>query len=80
MDRMDLLSLCRDGIFSAADARAVGIDGSELRRLTGAGPACHRLLRGWYAGSGRRTILPPAPDFVDLHDAKANEHRLRSWA
>jgi len=59
MDRMDLLSLCRDGIFSAADARAAGIDGSELRRLTGAGPACHRLLRGWYAVE-RPADDPPA--------------------
>lgn len=46
---MDLLNrLTRDGVFSAAQAVAAGVDASELRRLAGAGE-CHRLIRGWYA-------------------------------
>jgi very-short-patch-repair endonuclease len=48
--RLDLLGT--DGVFSAADAAAHGLDGHALGRLVRAG-TCLRLTRGWYA------VAPP---------------------
>lgn len=62
---MDLARLARDGVFSAAQAAAAGVGGSELRREARDG-VCHRLIRGWYA-------LGPVGD-------ARSEHRLRTTA
>jgi hypothetical protein len=44
---LDLKSISMRGVFSAGRAASVGIDGTTLRRLVGAGKA-HPLHRGWY--------------------------------
>jgi hypothetical protein len=44
---IDLRSIAMRGVFSAARAASVGIDGTTLRRLVAAGKA-HPLHRGWY--------------------------------
>ncbi|HET7398235.1 MAG TPA: type IV toxin-antitoxin system AbiEi family antitoxin domain-containing protein [Intrasporangium sp.] len=47
---MDLNLLGTNGVFSAADAHAHGLDSHALDRLLRSG-ACIRLTRGWYARS-----------------------------
>lgn len=44
---IDLKSIAMRGVFSAARAARVGIDGTTLRQLVKAGE-CHPLHRGWY--------------------------------
>ncbi len=58
--RLDLLGA--DGVFSAADAAAHGLDGHALSRLVRAGE-CLRLTRGWYA------VAPPTPPTAEARHA-----------
>lgn len=54
--RLELLGA--DGVFSAADAAAHGLDGHALGRLVRSGE-CVRLTRGWYAVA---SVVPPDPE------------------
>lgn len=54
--RLELLGA--DGLFSAADAAAHGLDGHALGRLARSGE-CVRLTRGWYAVA---SVVPPDPE------------------
>lgn len=54
--RLDLLGA--DGVFSAADAAAHGLDGHAMGRLVRSGD-CVRLTRGWYAVA---SAVPPTPE------------------
>ncbi|GAB3883642.1 type IV toxin-antitoxin system AbiEi family antitoxin domain-containing protein [Terrabacter terrigena] len=58
---MDLGLIARDGVFSTADATAVGLDRNALSRLVRDG-LCVRLATGWYAIAG-----PEPPDREELH-------------
>jgi very-short-patch-repair endonuclease len=57
---MELRPLAHNGVFSAADARAVGLDNHALDRLIREG-RCIRLARGWYAP------ITTAPDAEQRH-------------
>jgi hypothetical protein len=48
MGAVELASLCRFGVFSAADARRAGVAPNRLAGLVAAGQA-HPLIRGWYS-------------------------------
>lgn len=61
---MDLELLADNGVFSATDARKVGIDTHALDRLIREG-RCIRLTRGWYAPVGA------PPDAEQLHRLRA---------
>jgi very-short-patch-repair endonuclease len=50
MGAVELASLCRFGVFSAADARRAGIAPNRLSALVEAGQA-HPLIRGWYSAA-----------------------------
>jgi hypothetical protein len=59
----NLALIARDGTFTAAAARAIGLDSHALRRLAHAGD-CLRLSRGLYA-------VGPIPDEAALHALRA---------
>jgi very-short-patch-repair endonuclease len=54
---MDLTSLARDGVFSTADARVLGLGTRQLQTLAGRGE-CTPLTRGWWAAGAIPTGMP----------------------
>ena len=75
---MELHDLAQHGVVSTADATALGIGPSDLRRLVKAGTV-RRLIRGWYA------VCPPgaarAPwAGADSFESARLHHRLLTVA
>ena len=75
---MQLFDLAQHGTASYADARSLGLDPSDLRRMSARGEVL-RLVRGWYA------VRPPTADTppwegADRFDTARRRHLLRTVA
>ncbi len=75
---MQLFDLAQHGTASYADARSLGLDPSDLRRMSARGEVL-RLVRGWYA------VRPPTADSApwegaDRFDTARRRHLLRTVA
>lgn len=75
---MELHDLARHGVVSTADATALGLGPSDLRRLVKGGTT-RRLIRGWYAVSPPDAARPPW-EGRDRFEAARNHHRLLTAA
>src|SRR5690348_16338931 len=64
---MELATVARDGVFSSADARTLGLGTRQLQTLARAG-GCAPLTRGWWA-------LDDPPDPLTRHRLTATALR-----
>jgi hypothetical protein len=71
---VELHELARHGVVSTADATALGLGPSDLRRLVKGGSA-RRLVRGWYAVCPPGEVRPPW-EGADRFESARNHHRL----
>lgn len=71
---MELHELAQHGVVSTADATALGLAPSDLRRLVKSGTV-RRLIRGWYAVWPPSAKQPPW-EGADRFESARNHHRL----
>ncbi|WP_195908160.1 type IV toxin-antitoxin system AbiEi family antitoxin domain-containing protein [Nostocoides sp. HKS02] len=71
---MELHDLAKHGVVSTADATALGLGPSDLRRLVKAGTV-RRLIRGWYAVCPPGAERPPW-EGADSFESARRQHRL----